>query len=82
MKSPLETTLLARIAREHNLATKHYRSAFECYATGKRSIADKERRLARHHVLKARSLEHSLVPGIHFDDDVKIGAQAAGPPMS
>lgn len=42
MKSLLQTKLLARVAREHNLATKHYQSAFECYATGKRSIADKE----------------------------------------
>ncbi|WP_375409431.1 hypothetical protein [uncultured Methylobacterium sp.] len=82
MTTLLQTKLLARVAREHNLATKHYRSAFECYAIGKRSTADKERRLARHHVLKARSLEHDLIPGIHFDDDVKVCAQPTGRPMS
>ena len=82
MKSLLQTKLLARVAREHNLATKHYQCAFECYAIGKRSIADRERRLARHHVLKARSLEHNLVPGIHFDDDVRMRTQPSGRPMS
>lgn len=77
MTTLLQTKLLARVAREHNLATKHYRSAFESYAIGERSTADKERRLARHHVLKARSLENSLVPGIHFDNDVRC---APSPP--
>ena len=34
MKSPLKSKLLARVAWEHNLATKHYKMAFKGYVTG------------------------------------------------
>ncbi|MGW9820515.1 hypothetical protein ACUXK4_003086 [Methylorubrum extorquens] len=77
MKSLLQATLVARVAREHNLATKHYKNAFRCYAGGKRLLASKEKRLALQHSRKAKALESGLIPGIHFDEDANICAQSA-----
>ena len=77
MKSPLKTKLLARVAWEHNLATKHYKMAFGGYLTGDRLRAGKEKRLAVQHLRRAKALEQRLIPGLHFDEDARISAQSA-----
>ena len=77
MKSPLKAKLLARVAREHNLATKHYEMAFGGYVAGDRLRAGKEKRLAIQHSRKAKSLECRLIPGMHFDEDARVSLQSA-----
>ena len=77
MKSPLKAKLLARVAWEHNLATKHYKMAFKGYETGARLTASKEKRVAIQHSRKAKALEHRLIPGMHFDEDARISVQSA-----
>ena len=77
MKSLLKSRLLARVARQHNLATKHYKIAVEGYLTGDQFLASKEKMLAIQHSRKAKALELRLVPGVHFDEDAKISVQSA-----
>ena len=77
MKSPLKSKLLARVAWEHNLATKHYKMAFKAYETGTRLTASKEKRVAIQQLRKAKALEFRLIPGVHFDEDARICLQSA-----
>ena len=77
MKSPLKSKLLARVAWEHILATKHYKMAFKGYENGDRLAASKEKRVAIQHSRKAKALEYRLIPGVHFDEDARICLQSA-----
>ena len=77
MKSLLKGQRLAQVARQHDLATKHYKMAVEGYVTGDWFLAGKAKRIAIQHSRKAKALEHRLIPGIHFDEDARISLQSA-----
>ena len=77
MKSLLKAQKLAHIARQHDVATKHYKMAVEGGRAGHRFHAGKVKRIAIQHSRKAKALEHRLIPGIHFDEDTRISLQSA-----